>query len=365
LEQVTPILFDDAVRRPENPSQWLDFRLFMDTRVNRRMEVAKEVAAEISPRLRVGDSGAYAPGYLIGINHFTLARASRFCMSYWGLREDWMRSFLPDDAVPGVWLGYGWQRPSLVWEALFKQVHVIGWWGYLLHKKLVVHARLSAIDTDLTPGPHYAAIGKQQQEIRQGLGKLLLHARPLPPRVLVGYSQASAYLCEVLGHSYQDGSTAAPCFCRRAWMPCLPRPPGRTDKPSPAGAGCSPMLTWRRAMPTAGAWHRERLTTWWESPGAAGSTRRSCDRASRNRSPGLRRRRQPCASSTGGSPAPRAASRPTRARPGPGSPTAHRPSPAGWEPARPDPRCGSTRDCPGPARRGRMARPSPKTVPMT
>jgi hypothetical protein len=209
FDEARPVLLEEARRRPDNPSAWIDFRLFMDGRVNRRYEIATEVAAAISPRLKVGDSGAYAPGVGVGINYFTMIRASRFTMTYGGLRSDWVRSFLKEGDVVGVWLGYGWANPVQPWETLFRHYHILAWWGYLLHKRLTAHGTTSLVHLDLTPQKPFREIGRQQHEIRSGLGRLLRHARLAPPHALLPYSQASVYAGAVTGESHEEGANAA------------------------------------------------------------------------------------------------------------------------------------------------------------
>lgn len=209
FDAVMPILLAEARMRPDNPSPWIDFRLFMDARVNRRYEIASEEAAKLSPLFRVGDSGAYAPGMGVGINYFTMIQASGFTMTYGGLRSDWVRSFLKEGDIVGVWLGYGWAGPILPWETLFRHYNILAWWGYLLHKRLTAHGDTSVIHLDLTPTPQFRKIGRQQREIRNGLGKLLMHARVAPARALIPYSQASVYANAVLGEPHEDGANAA------------------------------------------------------------------------------------------------------------------------------------------------------------
>ncbi len=214
--EVSPVTLDVARRTPQNPSRWIAFRLFMDARVNRRFEIALEEAARISPLLKVGDSGAYAPGVAVGINHYRMMRASTFTMSYAGLRADWARSFARDDALLGVWTGYGRDDPAMPWTALFAHLHVLAWWGYLLHKRLTARTGMSLVHLDLTPSGRFREVGRQQREIRDGLGALLKHAVPARPRVRLPYSQASVYTLELLGESHEDGANAAAGLLRDA-----------------------------------------------------------------------------------------------------------------------------------------------------
>jgi len=204
FDDATPVLLKDARESPENLAPWLDFRLFMDSRVNRRYEVAREEAAKISPLIRVGESGMYPPGYNVGVNYYTVTQACRLMMTYAGLRADWTRAFLPDDAIAGVWMGYGGQHARHPWEALFRGYRILAWWGYMA-KGLPHHCM---IRPDLVPNRRFPEVGQQQSEIRRGIGKLLVHARLSVPRAFIPYSQASAYTADALGADYVAATSA-------------------------------------------------------------------------------------------------------------------------------------------------------------
>lgn len=213
--EATPLLLED-VRKRDNLAPWLDFRLFMDSRVNRRYEIANEEAARISPLIRVGESGMYPPAYDVGVNYYTVAQACRLMMTYAGLRADWVRAFLPDDAVAGVWMGYGSQRPRHPWEALFKGYDILAWWGYMA-KGLPHHAM---VRTDLGPNRRFSSIGQQQAEIRRGIGKLLAQARPAGPPAYIPYSQVSVYTANALGRDYVTATSAGLGLLRGQGIPC-------------------------------------------------------------------------------------------------------------------------------------------------
>lgn len=206
FDEARPPLLEEARKRTDNPAPWMDFRLFMDRKINRRFEVATEEAARISPLIRVGDSGMYEPGYAVGIDYYRMCQASRFMVSYTGLRADWTQSFMPAGGLMGVWMGYGWQQPWHPWEALFKGYNFLAWWGFIPSKSL---PGMAMVRIDGTPNRNFRMIGSQQVEIRRGVGKLFVHARPVEPRVFLAYSQVSAYTANVLGRNYAAASAAA------------------------------------------------------------------------------------------------------------------------------------------------------------
>lgn len=199
FDAVMPVLIEDARKKPDNLARWLDFRLYMDSRVARRYEVAAEEAAKISPLIRIGESGMYAPGYNVGVNYYSVGRACRFISTYAGLRSDWIHAFLPDDAVVSTWLGYGRQHPTHPWSVLFKGNNILAWWGYLANRGL---ARMAVVGIDLTPNRRYRAVGEQQAEILKGIGKLFVKATRAEPSVFIPYSQASVYTANALGRDY-------------------------------------------------------------------------------------------------------------------------------------------------------------------
>lgn len=215
FDEATPLLLKDAQERPENLAPWLDFRLFMDSRVNRRYEVANEEAAQISPLIRVGESGMYPPAYNVGVNYYTVSQACRLMMTYAGLRAEWTRAFLPDDSIAGVWMGYGGQHSRHPWEALFRGYRLLAWWGYLA--KGLPH--LAMIRPDLVPNRRFVEVGQQQSEIRRGLGKLLVHARLAEPQAFIPYSQASVYTADALDADYVAATSAGVGLLRGEGIP--------------------------------------------------------------------------------------------------------------------------------------------------
>ena len=217
FDLATPILLADARLAPDRPARWLDFRLFMDSRVNRRYEIANEEAVKISALLRVGESGMYPPAYDVAVNYYTVARACRFMMTYPGLRARWVRAFLPEDAIAGVWRGYGSQHPRHPWEALFGGYRIVSWWGYMAPQGT---ARQAMIAPDLTPARRFPEVAREQSEIRRGLGKLLTAAVPVEPRLLISYSQASVYTANLLERNYVGASQTATRLAAAAGLAC-------------------------------------------------------------------------------------------------------------------------------------------------
>ncbi len=203
FDEVVPLLFEEICDTPENLAAWMDFRLFMDRLITRRVEVAAEEASAVSPCIRVGESGMYAPSYDVGCHFYGLTRAAGFMMTYTGLRAAWTRAFLRRDAIAGVWLGYGWQQEHHPWEVLFDGYRILAWWGLMPSDGL---ARMGVIRPDLTLAKNYRGIGEAQREIRRGIGKLLTGASPATPRVFIPYSQVSAYTANVLERNYEDPS---------------------------------------------------------------------------------------------------------------------------------------------------------------
>jgi hypothetical protein len=126
-------------------------------------------------------------------------------MSYSGLRAEWTQAFLKEDAIAGTWMGYGMQNPRHPWEAMFKGFHLLAWWGYMA-KGL---PRMAMVQPDLTIAGRFVEIGKQQVEIRQGIGKLFHHARLKAPRTLIPYSQASIYTSNAVGRDFVAATTQA------------------------------------------------------------------------------------------------------------------------------------------------------------
>lgn len=177
----------------------------MDSRVNRRYEIANEEAAKISHLIRVGESGMYPPAFDVGVNYYTVAQASRFMMTYSGLRADWTRAFLSDDSVAGTWFGYGSQHPRHPWEAMFKGYSILSWWGYL--PKGLPH--MAMIRPDLVPNRRFPEIGRHQIEIQKGIGRLFVQSRPSPPRVFIPYSQSSIYTANALDRDYMAATQVA------------------------------------------------------------------------------------------------------------------------------------------------------------
>ncbi|MCX7598651.1 MAG: beta-galactosidase [Armatimonadetes bacterium] len=189
-EEVVPDTFEEAVARGRFVS-WADHRAFMDRVFAQVWRQARDVARAADPGARVSISGTPEPAAYGGYDWYQLLQSLDALLPYLGTEVGEMqRSWTAIPRAPWS-AGYGSRGPALsfgVWRAVFNGCRGIG-----------VFWQPSMIEPDFTLPQCSRDLERVSRPLRQGLGKLIIAARPAPPRVALYHSMPSIRAAYVHG----------------------------------------------------------------------------------------------------------------------------------------------------------------------
>lgn len=189
-EEVVPDTYEDAVQRGRFVS-WADHRAFMDRVFAQVWARARDVARRIDPDARISLSGTPEPAAYGGYDWYQLLGNLDALLPYLGTEVGEMqRSWAAMPRAPWS-AGYGSRGPALsfsIWRAAFNRCRGVG--AFWLP---------SMIEPDFTLPQCSRDLERISRPLRQGLGKLLIAARPAPPQVAVYHSMPSVRAAYVHG----------------------------------------------------------------------------------------------------------------------------------------------------------------------
>jgi hypothetical protein len=191
-EQVTPDTTDEAMRRTDhNYSSWADHKEWMDEAFARALKMGADAIHSVDPAAFVGIAGAQMPGWG-GYDYWKLTRALNFFEPYnIGNNIEMIRSFSPETPVVTTSFARGPQEQHRVWYELLH-----GGRGLILWDD-----KFEFADRDKgVAGPRGEETKPYFQELRRGLGALLINSRRLHDPVAIHYSQSSFRTAWMLQH---------------------------------------------------------------------------------------------------------------------------------------------------------------------
>ena len=184
-QEVVPDTFEQAKARG-NFTAWADHRAFMDHVFVSVWHRAHIVATSIDPEARIALSGTPEPQAYGGYDWYPLMQTLGALFPY---EQELQRHFADLPRVPWV-AGYGSRGAHLsynIWRSVFNGCQGIA--AFWLP---------SLIEPDLTLTQSAKDLENITRPLRNGLGKLLLHAQPAKPEVAIYHSQPSIRVAFVL-----------------------------------------------------------------------------------------------------------------------------------------------------------------------
>lgn len=188
-----------------NLSPWLDHKMFMSgVFAHKWLGWIIDSVKGCVPGTMAGLSGTNEPGF--AYDWFQLMKHIDFLAYYSGVQVKLVHDFAMPSMLSGQW-GGGYVEVEVPREPYEKGKH---WSNLMRGANLIPNWHGSAINGDLTPTVNLAYYCEDLQEIKAGIGKLLLSAKPEPPPVAVLYSQASMFAAkatfgEVIWQNSQNG----------------------------------------------------------------------------------------------------------------------------------------------------------------
>jgi hypothetical protein len=181
-ELVTPLTTREAMQAPgENFSSWADHKEWMDIAYARAVKMGVDAIRSVDPDAYAGIAGAQMPGWG-GYDYYRLSQAVTAIEPYdIGNNIEILRSLNPEIAIVTTAFARGpWEKHRIWYELLH------GARGNIIWDEASEH-----IAPDGSTGARGREAASYYQEIRKGIGALLINSRRESGPIAIHYSQAS------------------------------------------------------------------------------------------------------------------------------------------------------------------------------
>lgn len=180
-EEIIPIKFEEASKNCKYP-EWIDFRLYMENVFTSLNINAINAIKEADRSARVGAEGFVDYSSFSGYNFYSLITKYNLFTPYpKNYQLEFIRSFLPDNSISGIWYGsylvFSMSEDIMrfmPWQALFYGFNSCWWWTSMSRQGV---GGASALTPGLTPLPGFRQTMEEIKEIKSGIGKALLSAQ--------------------------------------------------------------------------------------------------------------------------------------------------------------------------------------------
>ena len=204
-DEVKPQTFKEA-RKSGNYPPWLDHRMYMDSIFADIHRFCRDTIQSVDPWARVGFEGALKTGSFTGYDWWRLSRE----MGMLGLYTRWfnrypsqkeiVRSFAKKGTLLGMWFGsylHHWRDEDaqryFPWEHLFHGFNAV-----MIYNPCVPGGIFPAFKGDLSPFPWWNWTMEEINEIKKGIGKLILNCKRENDGIAIHYSQSSLHASTIL-----------------------------------------------------------------------------------------------------------------------------------------------------------------------
>src|SRR5580704_13900517 len=181
-DSVTPETTAEAMKHSDgNFSAWADHKEWMDIAYARALQMGVDAIRSVDPKAFVGICGAQMPGWG-GYDYARLTQALKFFEPYdIGNNIEIIRSFAPETPVVTTSFAHGpWEKHRVWYELLHGNRGLLIW-----------DDQHEFVKPDGAPGERGIEASTYYNEIRAGLGALLINSQREAEPIAIHYSQAS------------------------------------------------------------------------------------------------------------------------------------------------------------------------------
>lgn len=202
-EEVVPIVQVEALRSGQY-ARWIDHRLHMEHVFAQTHAWAADAIREVDPEARVGFDGTSPSNSFHGYDFYQMLQINGL-QNIYDQRDqrELLRSFASREALTGIWLGSYLAHRSEDHQRAFPWLMLLhgmnSCWYWRLYGDTSYGNIMEALAPDLRPSYHFAWALDEIEEIKSGLGKLLLHAERLHDGIAIHYSPASLHASSLDG----------------------------------------------------------------------------------------------------------------------------------------------------------------------
>ena len=207
-DEAEPIAFKEAKETNQLP-RWVDHRRYMERVFTNAHALGRKVIQEEDPGARVGFDGVFSLDSWHGYDYYQLTRACDLNQVYASRLNqlEYMRSFGPKDALQGAWhnrIGNADEVSAkrVPWHLLFNGFNSSWYW-------MSYETGPAALFPDLRPTPQMQWMTESHNEIKAGIGKLIMNSQRQHDGVAIHYSQASVHGNTILGRKLPDAHFGA------------------------------------------------------------------------------------------------------------------------------------------------------------
>ena len=175
-DSVTPPTTHEAMlRKGDNFAAWADFKEWMDVTFEDALAMGRKAIESVDPHAFVNIGGGQRPGWG-GYDYARLTKALTAMEPYdIGNNVEIIRSLNPEMAMVSTGFANGPWEQQRVWRELFHGQRGLIIWD----------------ENHEYTGARGAEAGKYYNEIRDGIGALLINSKPVTDPIAIHYSQAS------------------------------------------------------------------------------------------------------------------------------------------------------------------------------
>jgi len=207
-DEAEPITFDEA-KKTKQYARWADHRRHMERVFTQAHALGRQAIRAADPGARVGFDGVFSLDSWHGYDFYQLVRACDLNQVYC-LRlnqVEYLRSFRQPGALLGAWhnrIGNADEISAkrVPWHLLFHGFNSSWYWTSY-------NTGPAAFFPDLRPTPQMLWMEESHNEIKAGVGKLLMNAERLHDGIAIHYSQASVHGNTILGRKLPDAHFGA------------------------------------------------------------------------------------------------------------------------------------------------------------
>jgi len=179
---VRPMTTNEAMKRSDdNFSSWADFKAWMDVSFARAVKMGVEAVHSVDPEAYVALEGGQIPGWG-GYDYFRLANVLNAMEPYdMGANIEMTRSFNPKMAVVTTGSARGlWEKQRVWYELLHGNRGLILW-----------DDKYQMVGKDAAVGPRGRETAAYYNELRNGIGALMINSEHQSDPIAIHYSQPS------------------------------------------------------------------------------------------------------------------------------------------------------------------------------
>ena len=204
-DEIHPMTFEEA-KTHGNFAPWADHRMAMERVFTEINLFAKNTILEIDPEAVVGIDEPNETSSCNGYSWWELMNVLDYCNPYfgkWHWRDDQrelFRAFAKEGNAPtGIWFGTYWRGENfnrfIPWQSLFNGMKGIYWW------QGVYKNGIGALGYDFAPMPFFEQALEEINEIKGGVGKLLINSIRENDKIAIHYSPSCVHAATILSNS--------------------------------------------------------------------------------------------------------------------------------------------------------------------